>query len=40
MQEPSKSYVKLGDRIVILTDVKRGTISLKQVSELLETSYR
>ncbi len=40
MQEPSKSYVKLGDRIVILTDVKRGTISLKQVSELLKTSYR
>ncbi|MEO0115099.1 MAG: helix-turn-helix domain-containing protein [candidate division WOR-3 bacterium] len=40
MQEPSKSYIKLGDRIVILTDVKRGTISLKQASELLKISYR
>lgn len=40
MQKPTKLYVKTGDRIVILTDVKRGTVSLKQASELLEISYR
>jgi len=40
MQKTSKLYVKLGDRIVILTDVKRGAVSLKQASELLEISYR
>ncbi|MEO0137934.1 MAG: helix-turn-helix domain-containing protein, partial [candidate division WOR-3 bacterium] len=40
MVEPTKLYQKAGRKIMILGDVKRGLITLKHASELLNISYR
>lgn len=40
MVKPTKLYQKAGRNIMILGDVKRGLITLKHASELLNISYR